>query len=287
VAYPIIDEFTGLWIVLEGQLTAAGDPAAAVLFEPSDSLMFYEVVRVTRGVPLFWEDHMARLQASVQGQIKIPDTLYDESCRLIAANAISEANLRLVITSARHVVHLTQSYYPSDELRSSGVPTGVLAWERTDPNTKVIRGDYKVAVAERFARPGPFGRCFELLLADRQGCLTEGSRSNLFFIRRDQVLSAPDDRILLGITRKYVRQAITAAGLTYAEGLLTLEDIGGGACDAAFLTGSPIDVLPISAIEDIALPSAANANMQKLMAAYQNIVDNYLAVRQQHSGGIT
>jgi branched-chain amino acid aminotransferase len=275
----MIDEITGRWLSLAGRLADIAEPAVSGLFQPSEGQMFYEVVRITRSIPLFWEDHMARLAASVNGSIAIPPALYEESIALIAANGLPEANLRIVLTSEQHVVHLTKSYYPSKASRQIGVPTGILAWERVNPNTKIILGDYKTAVAERFARTGPFGRCFELLLADRDGCLTEGSRSNLFFIRQDQVLSAPDDRILLGITRKYVRQAIEAAGLSYREEMLTLEAIRHGGCEAAFLTGSPIDVLPICAIEDIELTSGTHPGMRRLMAAYDQIVDGYVAAR--------
>jgi branched-chain amino acid aminotransferase len=279
VAYPLVDEITGRWLSWDGQLVGVDDPSVSSLFQPSEGQMFYEVVRITSDIPLFWEDHMARLEASISGRIPIPPSLYAESIALIAANSIPDANLRIVLTSGRHVVPLTKSYYPSQESRQIGVPTGILAWERVNPNAKIILSDYKAAVAGRFAQPGPFGRCFELLLADRSGCLTEGSRSNLFFIRQNQVLSAPDNRILLGITRKYVRQAIETAGLSYCEEMLTLEAIRGGGCDAAFLTGSPIDVLPIRAIEDIELASGTHPGMRRLMAAYQTIVDGYVAAR--------
>ncbi len=71
----------------------------------------------------------------------------------------------------------------------------IIDWERDNPNVKIIKADYKEAVADGFARNNKFGRPFELLLADQKGLLTEGSRSNLFFIRDNQVITAPDERI--------------------------------------------------------------------------------------------
>ena len=277
MSYPLIDEMAGAYLSLQGRLIRSDDPEAAPLFQPSDPLMYYEVIRVTRGVPLFWEDHLARLARSVRGAMPIPESLYDESVRLIASCGLASANLRLILTEQLRVIHLTPSYYPGPQMIQEGVPTGILAWEREDPNTKIIRADYKAAVAARFARPGPFGTCFEVLLADRQGFLTEGSRSNLFFIRGSQVLSAPDSRILLGITRKHVYQALQAAGAVLEEHLLTQDDIRADGSIAAFLTASPIDVLPISAIEDIRLNSAENPLLRRIHAAYQSIVDEYVA----------
>lgn len=279
MAYPIIDEIAGSWLSLRGCLFQAGDPAVAGLFQPADELMYYEVIRIVRGVPLFWEDHLARLARSSGGKPELPLNLYADARSLIAANGIPDVNLRLVLTASSCVMHLTASYYPSAAMIKAGVPTGVLLWERENPNTKIINSDYKAAVAGRFAKPGPFGRFFELLLADSQGFLTEGSRSNLFFIRAGQVISAPDSRILLGITRKYVRQAIADAGLTLAEGMLTLAEIRQGACEAAFLTGSPIDLLPISSIEEFELASGSHPLVQRINKAYLQIVDRYVRER--------
>ena len=279
MAYPIIDEIAGRWLSMQGCLFQAGDPAVTGLFQPTGELMYYEVIRVVRGVPLFWEDHLARLARSSGGNIELPRNLYAQARSLIAANGIPDANLRLVLTAASCVMHLTASYYPSAAMVKAGVPTGVLAWERENPNTKIINSDYKAAVAGRFAQPGPFGPYFELLLADSKGFLTEGSRSNLFFIRGGEVVSAPDSRILLGITRKYVRQAIADAGSSLVSGLLTLEEIRQGACKAAFLTGSPIDLLPVSSIEECELASGSHPLLKRINSAYLQIVDRYVQDR--------
>ncbi len=279
MAYPIIDEYTGRYLSVQGQLVLAEDPSSASLFQPVGTTLYYEVVRVVRGIPLFWEDHLARLIRSVQAAVPVPDSLYAESLRLIRANGLSEANLRLVLADGMRVIHLTASYYPTAAMMAQGVPTGILAWEREDPNIKIIRTDYKAAVAAGFARQGPFGRNFELLLADRQGRLTEGSRSNLFFIRNSQVLTAPDRLVLLGITRQYVRRAVEMAGADLAEGLLTLEDVRQGGCEAAFLSGSPIDLLPVSAIGEVQLDSAGHPLLQRIITAYRRIVDRYVDER--------
>ena len=48
--YPIIDDLAGSFIIDRGRLLAANSAAAADLFRPTDRTMFYEVVRVTRGI---------------------------------------------------------------------------------------------------------------------------------------------------------------------------------------------------------------------------------------------
>jgi len=121
---------------------------------------------------------------------------------------------------------------------------------------------------------------FELLLADSKGELTEGSRSNLFFIRGTEVYTAPDNRILKGVTRRHVTSAIAAAGGILVEKMLTYKDIAAQAVDAAFLSGSPIDLLPISAIDDIQLASAQNELFSRINQTYQQIVRDYLVSHQ-------
>jgi branched-chain amino acid aminotransferase len=280
LAYPIIDCLTGPWIMLDGQLLEPQCAEARCCFLPTDERMFYEVIRIEEKTPLFWEDHLLRLNHSIQDRFVIPESLYQDSLRLIAANDLDQVNLRLVLTPGHVVLHQIPSYYPSAEQMRLGVPTGILDWERLDPNVKEINSDYKAAVAARFAKGGPFGAFFELLLADRQGELTEGSRSNLFFICGNQVYSAPDNRILKGITRQYVSAAIVAAGGQLIEKMITYAAIQDGQIDAAFLSGSPIDLLPIAAIESVQLPSAANPLFSQINLAYLQIVRDYLKAHQ-------
>lgn len=279
MAYPIIDDLTGSYISVQGQLLPADSEAAAALMKPTDSTMFYEFIRIVQGVPLFWEEHLARLSVSIAGILELPDTLYADSRRLIDANGLMAANLRLVLYDHQVVIHLTPSNYPPAELFDRGVPTGILNWERLNPNVKIIRSDYKAAIAARFAEPGPYGRFYELLLADSQGCLTEGSRSNLFLIRGNQVLSAPENRILKGVTRKHVIEAIKTSGAELVEEMQTLADIRAGSCEAAFLSSSPFDILPISSIEEIELSSTENAMLRRIDQAYRAIVASYVGQR--------
>ncbi len=279
MSYPVIDAITGSHILINGTLVAVADDQAGPFFEATDQPMFYEVIRVVEGVALFLEDHLARLERSLAGQLPFPQNLAQDVRQLIAANGLDDINLRLVLTPTDRVLHLAPSYYPDLSLFESGVATGILAWERPDPHIKVIDPAYKAAVADRFAQPGPLGPCFELLLADRQGFLTEGSRTNLFFIDQGKVVSAPDDRILLGITRKRVNQALAASGLELVTDLLTFEAVRKKPGVGAFLSGSPIDLVAIRSIEDLVLDSAQHPVFLQLNQAYQALVSAYIAAR--------
>lgn len=247
---------------------------STVLQETSDCIA-YEVIRLRHGVPLFWENHVERMQktaAKVSLPLPTSDELWQVAQLLYKADPREQANLRLVLTNEHLWAHYSRVYYPSEEQRDSGVPTAVIDWERVDPQVKLIRPDYKAAVAEKLGKSGPHGNYFEVLLKNRAGALTEGSRSNLFFVLGNTVYSAPDAEILLGITRKYVLQAIDRLGLHLKTDLPSWETLrwqGAG----AFLSASPIDVLPISYIEDVKLPHPSQTCVAALSSMYQEILD--------------
>ena len=207
--YPFLDDNVGEWLYADGSLTRADSTAAAGFYLPSSEKMFYEVVRVQAGIPLFWEDHAGRLLLSVDGAFRVDvQELRREALHLLSVSGAERCNLRIVATARHTVLHLSPYYYPSEDMIFSGVACGVLSWERETPNIKTVREDYKRAVADAFDAGGSHGRPFEILLANRSGHFTEGSRSNLFFVKGSVVYSAPDDAILLGITRKYVQRAV-------------------------------------------------------------------------------
>jgi branched-chain amino acid aminotransferase len=280
MAYPLVDALAGSHVLLDGELLPVASEKVKRLQEPVSATMYYEVIRVTRGVPLFFNDHIKRLARSVAGQLDLPDDLLAASRRLLQANKLAEINLRIVLAKGSAVLHLAPSYYPERAAVEQGVLTGVLDWERPEPNIKLVDPAYKLAVKAGFARKGPLGAYTELLLANHQGKLTEGSRTNLFFIRGAEVISAPDKYVLLGITRQYVEKAIKMAGLKLSYAMYSLAELEKATIKSAFISGSPIDVLPLRAIEDFGLDSARDPAWQRIYAAYMQIVEDYIRQHQ-------
>lgn len=273
---PYIDDIVGAWLYADGQLLRVDSLDAAPFLKPADERMYYEVIRVQDGVPLFWEDHAARLALSIANAFPMDALLLrQEAMHLLEAAGSARCNLRIVKTALHTVLHLSPYYYPTVGMIASGVPCGLLDWERETPHIKTVREDYKHEVAEAFAAGGPYGRPFEILLADRCGRLTEGSRSNLFFVDDSTVYSAPDSLILLGITRRYVQRAVSDAGFRLETAMFTMDDIKTGRVTAAFLTGSPIDVLPISSIGPIVM-DVENPVLNAIRRRYLAILDDYI-----------
>lgn len=280
--YPLVDGNVGAFIARRGATAAQRilNPTGIRLMARRGETIAYEVIRLRNGIPLFWEDHCLRLERSAAAAgLPVPgrDEIWAVAHQLYQAQPRKSANLRLVLTDTELWAHYSQYYYPSEEQLRDGVPTAMIDWERVDPQVKLIRPDYKAAVATKLGQEGPCGLNFEVLLRNRADQLTEGSRSNLFFLKGDTVYSAPDEEILLGITRKYILEAIADTGLTLSLSLPTWTEVRESGDYTAFLSGSPIDILPICAVDEHRLPSPAGTRLPALMQAYQRVLDRVTA----------
>jgi branched-chain amino acid aminotransferase len=221
-------------------------------------------------VPLFFEEHYERLQGTFKAIGKplqmTQEQLADSIKKLLAANRTKICNVKIVVSETdgiqQQVAYLSRSYYPSEKEADAGVKTGLIRIERKNPNAKILNKGYKEAVSEKMA----VGGFFEVLLVNGQGRITEGSKSNAFFVKSGSIYTAPGDSVLKGITRKYVFEACSNAGYDVTEQFIDAEELG--QIDGAFLSGTSIKVLPIRSIDDMSLDSSANTVISAVRREY-------------------
>lgn len=282
MAYPLLESPLGNKYYYNGEYIDSNSETADSLMNPTDEVTYYETIRIKDGVLLFLEDHLNRLKKSVEGienfavdLKKIEDDSYAfmKNC----ASEVKEGNLRVVLTKSQLLIHICEAFIPVASCFENGVNSMILKWERVAPNIKVFRGDYKTAVADVFASSNEFGHPYEVLLTDNDNKLYEGSKSNLFVIVGNEVYSAPDDKILLGITRNRVLSSLEKAGGKLVIGTFTLEEIKGREDVAVFVSSTPFDILPIAHIDGIPFNSANNELLRKISAAYLANTDDYIA----------
>ncbi len=78
----------------------------------------------------------------------------------------------------------------------------------------------------------------------RNGKMLEGAGSNLFFVRKGVVYTAPANRYILGgITRKFVLELARKEGIAVREEALPLEELP--TVDEVFVTSTTQEILPI------------------------------------------
>lgn len=238
----------------------------------------YEVIRIIEGVPLFFEDHLERMEGSfkaIGGTLRVSAPMLRDSVKsLLRANDGVYCNVKLTVYEdggiQKHLAYISKSYYPGTEEISKGVPVGLLRLERQNPNAKVLNKTYRETVAESIRRGG----FFEVLLVNRDDRITEGSKSNVFFYKDGCVYTAPGSEVLKGITRKYVAEACNAAGFEVREKLVGVDELDG--VEGLFLSGTSIKVLPIAAVDERKFVSAAHPAIVSIRDAFDALLGKYI-----------
>ena len=211
----------------------------------------YEVVRLRNGRPMFLPEHYERLEASLGSLGLLTPFTYEELSYAITEmadeNKITDHNLKIEVdVSGFSVICMSPTHYPAPELYDTGVKTDILFGERKNPNVKMMDRELRDA-ADKAIRDGGL---FEVFLVDRNGMITEGSRSNVFFIKDGEVYTPPAGQVLKGVTRLKIIDIINemkAEGLTdLHEEELKAEDAEN--CDAAFISGTSPGVLPVASM---------------------------------------
>jgi branched-chain amino acid aminotransferase len=119
------------------------------------------------------------------------------------------------------------------------------------------------------------------LLVDDQGNITEGSRSNIFFLKNGLLLTPPARTVLLGVTRKHVINLCKSMKLQVLEELLHRGEIS--EISGAFITGTTVDIAPIRSIDDYTISSVENPHIQNIMRLYSGEVNAYIEQHKPHT----
>jgi len=246
----------------------------------------YEVIRVIDGIPLFLEDHFKRLEGSIKIQGLILQMAFpafkQNITELIRVNRKMEGNIKFIYAVAYGNIHWAFSFiphsYPTSEEYQLGVMADLLFAERQNPNAKVIQAGIRDEANQMIS-----GRkLYEVLLVDRDGLITEGSRSNVFFVKSDVFYTAPSSMILEGITRQKVLVCLNELGFSIVEKAVSVHEIG--QFDAAFLTGTSPKVLPVSAIGE-QMFDVQNKAIIRLMDSYNQMIQDYIRNEMNLSKG--
>jgi branched-chain amino acid aminotransferase len=235
---------------------------------------YYEVIRVMDRSCLFLEDHLRRLQESVRLS-GLDHTLdLDEISalvqRLIAMNNLDSGNIRLVLQVREQASPVLYTYcvpfsYPKPGEYAAGVPTAVFPVTRENPNIKQYPPQYQRKMREFISSKA----IYEALLCDDKHHITEGSKSNVFFVRDNVVFTAPGEAVLKGITREKVIKLCNQLNFNLMETFISIDSLP--SVEAAFVTGTSPRLLPVCRIDDLHIP-VGHPVMRALMKAYDELI---------------
>jgi branched-chain amino acid aminotransferase len=118
---------------------------------------------------------------------------------------------------------------------------------------------------------------FEVLLVDGEGSITEGSRSNVFFVKDNDLYCAPLNKVLKGITLLKVLDICDEKGILVHFVNILPPMLSG--FDAAFLTGTSPKVLPLCSVGENKF-STVNPVVEKIRKHYNQMIDEYMKIHQ-------
>jgi len=244
-----MNECYGKKFILNGDLQPAELFDNSLVYE-GDSV--YEVIRMVKANPIFFPDHMERLVTSVKLQKKelLADayTLRKDIINLTRSDKKRESNLKIVFNynngSTNYLIYFIEPIYPSEDQYKRGVKGILFFAERKDPESKVINHKLRSFIYHKLILEGGY----EAILVNKNNSITEGSRTNIFFLKGETLVTAPDNVILNGITRKYILEICRENIIKVEFTCVKVDDIS--EYDAVFMTGTSPIVLPFYCIDD-------------------------------------
>ena len=254
---------------------ADGSPAPVSDFIPDMSAeIYYEVIRMIGGKLLFLEDHLARLEHSLSGSgIPFPgkNRIRESLLLLKRNNAFSEGNIRICIQQTVAGSHHLYCYfvpylYPEICMYKSGVQVMTFPHVRPNPGIKKWDDRFRTSVSRFISENG----IYEAILLNHRNEVTEGSRSNVFFITsRNQLVSAPEEDILPGITRRYILEICRAERIEVIHRPVRLEELH--RFEACFISGTSPKVLPVWKLDGVEF-EVGQSTLQNLMDRFEGVI---------------
>lgn len=239
----------------------------------------YEVIRVIDGVPLFLEQHMGRLNKSASkldySIENIIGEIRENIFNLISINNKPYKNLKLIVYNlenekAEYKMYFIKSSYPTFDQYQNGVHSVLFYGERNNPNIKLVNTKFKSEISNLLER----SNAYEAILVNQNNYITEGSRSNLFFIKSDTLYTSPLKDVLPGVTRTNIINLCNNLGIPVKEQTIVVNELT--SFDAIFMTGTSPKLLPISSVNDMIFSSAENALLKQMMNEFDRYIHSYI-----------
>ena len=220
---------------------------------PNRGESVYEVLRSDKGRPVFFNDHLERLKRSAllsDYRFNISEEELRGDIRSLSNNVrLEKANLKVVYNAfeggVKRYLYYVMPSYPDEVMYRDGVKATLYKFERENPGAKIVRQNHKEIIAGILRRES----AYEVMLVNRHGYITEGSRSNLFFIKDDLLYTAPEEMILKGITRDHILQICREEGIVVRFEAVHVDRLSG--FSSVVMTGTSPVVLPFSFIDGI------------------------------------
>ncbi len=245
----------------------------------------FETIRLTRGCPLFLDEHLARLEHTAAALLISDD---DQSAwwrktiaRTITKAGFAEGAINLYWTRGeaptfmgrRIVVVRPQAGRPVRQAKLWICPWPI------EPRTPGVASKTLCYLPYTFATLAAHADGFtDALMLNSDGFIADTAAASLFIIERGKLaVPTPSDGALPGITRAVVLRCAEALGVPTSRGAISLRRAQ--RADGAFLTSSLRSLTPVRAIGDkaVKLTPEARQIIDSLRRGYKQAVDSDIA----------
>jgi len=250
----------GKVIPKEKALVPIYDPALFADFR------IYETMRSENGRIIFLEDHLNRLFNSAEvigmelGHRK--DEIRDWANQCVRVNETDLISRQEDFAVYRVIVHgdaednkESQIYIypenfrqPTEKEREEGIYVVTFEGERIYPFAKTISRLTQFKAAKAFQGRG----AFEAILVGKNNRVHEGTRSNVFLVRDNRLITPSLETVLPGIRRRYVIELAQEKKIPVEERRVNKEELY--TADEAFITSTILELAAIGRIDDYRLP---------------------------------
>lgn len=266
------------YAMFQGELVASDAPVLPLTYnELFYGYSIYETLKVLDGVPLFWDEHIERLEQSAEllgmyetffAQPEAKTKLYDDVMHLLKAEEaaggqgaqLSMMKIWLIAGSEpKQAIFFMPYPNRSEENYKQGIRVASYKGARFMPESKANSLLLNhLAIMHAHSKDAEEG-----IFVDEDGYLLEGATTNIFGIRKvasaagsilgREIVTAPQGRILPGITRKHSIEVIKRLGLPLVEEYMRYEDIANGLYEGFFITSTTRGAMSVACFDDIVL----------------------------------
>jgi len=244
----------------------------------------FEYIRTYNGKPFLLKEHLDRLEKSAEIiGLKVPVSkkqLKEEITKLKKKNNLKEASIRIVLTGGPTndgVNHLSRptlfilNRKPHDyskELFGEGAKVITSEYQREFARAKTINHLKTVVMQKECRQKG----AAEILFVKGSRVL-EGSRSNFFIFRGNQLITQKDD-ILLGTMRNFILKNLAKGRFVVKERNLKVSELD--KATEAFITGTDRKIMPVVKIDNEKVGNGrVGRNTKCLMDLFEKHIKNY------------
>jgi len=242
----------------------------------NNKVKVYDVLRLINSKPLYLENHLNRLNNSIAlaGYKKeyLEENFKKDIEKLVVKSGRTNNNIKTTYFEKEEsvkILYMVRSKYPTEEKYKEGYKTILIYEERDNPNAKILNEARRKIVNKILNEVN----CDEAIFITENKIVLEGSRSNLFFVKGEKIITSPDERVLLGTTRQKILEICENNNISVLKREIILDELN--FFDAAFVTGTSIDIMPLNKIDSIRF-NTSNKVVKKLIDYYDKDKINYL-----------